>query len=37
MLLSTMIRHQQQKLEVMEEILTRVDKYPTTESKNHEM
>ncbi len=37
MLLSTMIRHQQQKLEVMEEILHRVDKYQTPEQQNHEM
>ncbi len=37
MLLSTMIRHQQQKLEVMEEILHRVDKYQTPIQQNHEM
>ena len=36
-LLSAMIRHQQQKLEIMEKILTRVDKYKTNENKGHEM
>jgi len=37
LLLSAMIRHQQQKLEVMEKILDRVDKYQTNENENHEM
>jgi len=36
-LLSAMIRHQQQKLEIMEKILTRVDKYKTNEKEGHEM
>lgn len=36
-LLSAMIRHQQQKLEIMEKILTRVDKYKTNEKDAHEM
>lgn len=37
LLLSAMIRHQQQKLDVMEKILNRVDKYQKSESNNHEM
>jgi hypothetical protein len=37
LLLSAMIRHQQQKLDVMEKILTRVDKYQKSENNNHEM
>ncbi len=37
LLLSAMIRHQQQKLDVMEKILNRVDKYQKSESSNHEM
>jgi hypothetical protein len=36
LLLSAMIRHQQQKLEVMEEILNRVDKYKSNEQ-SHQM
>ena len=36
-LLSTMIRHHQQKLEVMEEILNRVDKYKNNVDENLEM
>ncbi|MEO5906277.1 MAG: hypothetical protein ABIQ11_06095 [Saprospiraceae bacterium] len=36
-LLSAMIRHQQQKLEVMEEILNRVDKYQSNEKEVIEM
>ena len=36
-LLSAMIRHHQQKLEIMEKILTRVDKYKTNEKDAHEM
>ena len=36
-LLSAMIRHQQQKLEIMEKILNRVDKYKTNEKEGHEM
>ena len=36
LLLSAMIRHQQQKLEVMEEILNRVDKYKSNEQ-GHQM
>ena len=37
LLLSAMIRHQQQKLDIMEKILNRVDKYQSNESSNHEM
>jgi hypothetical protein len=37
LLLSAMIKHQQQKLEVMEKILNRVDKYQKDENHNHEM
>jgi hypothetical protein len=37
LLLSAMIRHHQQKLDVMENILTRVDKYQKSENNNHEM
>lgn len=37
LLLSAMIRHQQQKLAVMEKILNRVDKYQKGENSNHEM
>jgi hypothetical protein len=37
LLLSAMIRHQQQKLEVMEKILNRVDKYQKSENNNQEM
>lgn len=37
LLLSAMIRHQQQKLDIMEKILNRVDKYQNNESSNHEM
>ena len=37
LLLSAMIRHQQQKLDVMEKILNRVDKYQKNENKNLEM
>ena len=37
MLLSAMIRHQQQKLDILEKILERVDKYQTNENHNHEM
>jgi len=37
LLLSAMIRHQQQKLEIMEKIVNRVDKYQYNESSNHEM
>jgi hypothetical protein len=37
LLLSAMIRHQQQKLDVMEKILNRVDKYQKSENSNHEM
>lgn len=36
-LLSAMIRHQQQKLEVMEEILNRVDKYKSNDNEGHQM
>jgi|SRR5687768_45305 len=36
-LLNAMIRHQQQKLKVMEEILGRVDKYKTNENESQEM
>lgn len=37
-LLAAMIRHQKQKLEVMDEILNRVDKYKSNETNpNHEM
>ncbi len=36
-LLSAMIRHHQQKLEVMEEILNRVDKYKSNENEGHQM
>ncbi|MFZ1679326.1 MAG: hypothetical protein WAT91_18755 [Saprospiraceae bacterium] len=36
-LLSAMVRHQQQKLEIMEKILTRVDKYKKNEKDNREM
>lgn len=36
-LLSAMIKHQQQKLEVMEEILNRVDKYKSSENESHQM
>lgn len=36
-LLTNMIRHQQQKLEVMERILTHVDKYQPSSTGNHEM
>jgi hypothetical protein len=36
-LLTAMIRHQQQKLEIMEKILTRVDKYKTNEKDVHKM
>jgi hypothetical protein len=37
LLLSAMIKHQQQKLGVMEKILQRVNKYQTNENENHEM
>ena len=37
LLLSAMIKHQQQKLDVMEKILDRVDKYQTNENSNREM
>ena len=37
LLLSAMIRHQQQKLDVMEKILSRVDKYQKSENNNQEM
>ena len=37
LLLSAMIRHQQQKLEIMEKIVDRVSKYKTNENDNHEM
>ena len=37
LLLSAMIRHQQQKLDIMEKILNRVDKYQGNETSNHEM
>jgi hypothetical protein len=37
MLISAMIRHQQHKLQIMEKILDRVDKYQTNENENHEM
>jgi hypothetical protein len=37
LLLSVMIKHQQQKLKVLEKIVTRVDKYKTNENDNHEM
>jgi len=37
LLLNAMIRHHQQKLEVMEEILNRVDKYQPVEDANQEM
>ena len=37
LLLSAMIRHQQQKLDIMEKILNRVDKYQSNENSNHEM
>ena len=37
LLLSAMIRHHQQKLEIMEKILSRVDKYKTNENEDHEM
>ncbi|MEP6794708.1 MAG: hypothetical protein ABJB16_10310 [Saprospiraceae bacterium] len=36
-LLSAMIRHQQQKLEIMEKILNRVDKYKKNEKDSREM
>ena len=36
-LLSAMIRHQQQKLEIMEKILNRVDKYKPNEKEGNEM
>ena len=36
-LLSAMIRHQQQKLEIMEKILNRVDKYKNNEKDSHKM
>ena len=36
-LLTAMIRHQQQKLEIMEKILSRVDKYKTNKNEGHEM
>jgi len=37
LLLSAMIKHQQQKLEVMEKIVDRVSKYKTNENDKHEM
>lgn len=37
LLLAAMIKHQQQKLDIMEKILKRVDKYQTDENPNHEM
>lgn len=37
LLLSAMIKHQQQKLEIIEKILNHVDKYKTNENENHEM
>lgn len=37
LLLSTMIKHHKQKLEVMEKIVNRVDKYQSNEKDNHEM
>jgi hypothetical protein len=37
LLLSAMIRHQQQKLDVMEKILNRVDKYQKSENNHEEM
>ena len=37
LLLSAMIRHQQQKLEVMEKILNRVDKYQKSENNNKDI
>lgn len=37
LLLNTMIKHQQQKLEVMDEILKRVDKYKKQDETIHEM
>lgn len=37
LVLSAMIKHQQQKLDVMEKILDRVDKYKHNENENHEM
>ncbi len=36
-LLNAMIHHQQQKLEIMEKILNRVDKYKTNEKEGHQM
>jgi len=37
LLLSAMIKHQQQKLDIMEKIIERVSKYNTNENENHEM
>jgi hypothetical protein len=37
LLLNAMIRHQQQKLGIMEKVLNRVDKYQNNESKSSEM
>lgn len=37
LLLSAMIKHQQQKLEIMDKIIKRVSKYNTNENENHEM
>ena len=37
LLLSAMIKHQQQKLEIMEKIVDRVSKYNTNENENYEM
>ena len=37
LLLSAMIKHQQQKLDIMEKVLNRVEKYKSNESVNHEM
>lgn len=37
LLLSAMVKHQKQKLDIMEKILERVDKYKTNENDNQEM
>jgi hypothetical protein len=37
LLLSAMIKHQQQKLEIMKKIVDRVSKYKTNEKENHEI
>lgn len=37
LLMSAMIKHQKQKLEIMEKIVDRVSKYQTNEKENHEM